>query len=455
MFNNKKVHMIGIGGSSMSGIALILKEKGCTITGSDNRETYTTKALQEKGIKVTIGSSKEDVEQADIVIYTAAIPKDFIELELAKKLNKELYERAEFVGKLSLDYENVLCISGTHGKSTTTGMVASCFLEANLNPTIHIGAVLPRINSNSYVGDHQYFIVEACEYVDSFLHFHPTGEIILNIDNDHLEYFKTIDNIKKSFNKFISLLPNDGKLVINNDDKPLEDLIIPENLNVLTYGINKNSNVMAKNISYHDGKPSFDVYYNDELFIHLNLNILGIHNVYNSLSCVALCILYQVDKDAIKKGIESYTGVKRRFEKIGVYQDTILVYDDYAHHPTELESVYNSVKTTNCNSNWMVFEPFTFSRTKESLHEFAQVLAKFDHIVLLPILGGREVNTYDIDSQDIYDLVVKNNPNIYYAKDYSDAVKYLKENLKVHDLVVTSGCGHANEIGFMLLGKNF
>ena len=453
MFKDKTIHFIGIGGISMSGIAKILFEEGATITGSDMQESKTVKMLKDKGIKITIGEDPTFIDNADIVVYTAAIKDDNKELLRAKELKKELYERAKFLGILTKEYENVICISGTHGKSTTTGMISTCFLKDEKNPTIQIGAILPKIHSNSYVGEKKYFIMEACEYVDSFLSFFPTSAVILNIDNDHLDYFKNIDNIKKSFSKYAHLLPQNGNLVINADDENTMSIEKP-NVNTITYGIKNDANVTAKNISYDNfGHPEFDVYYNNELFTHIKLNIFGNHNIYNSLACISICIIYNISKESIIKGLEEYSGVERRFEYIGTYKDNILVYDDYAHHPTEINSTYNSVKNVKCHENWVIFQSHTYSRTYKLLNDFANVLKKFDNIIIAPIYPARETNIWGVKESELVDLIKKENKNVVFIDSFSKIVDYLKANVKPNDFIITVGAGPVNEVGLKLLDK--
>ena len=282
---NKKIHFIGIGGISMSGIAYIMQSFNAIISGSNIVNNEVTNKLIKDGINVLIGHHPEMIENADIIVYTAAIKEDDPELVKAKELNKEIYERAEFLGKLSKHYKNCLCISGTHGKSTTTGMVSLIFLEAKLNPTIQIGAMLDEINGNYFIGDNHYLIMESCEYKDSFLHFHPTGSIVTNIDDDHLDYFKNLQAIKKSFNKFVNLIPKNGILVKNNDDKNSSDVEKNYEGKIITYGINNTANFMAKNIIKNDlGQYSFDVSLDNNFLTKINLNINGYHNIYNSIN---------------------------------------------------------------------------------------------------------------------------------------------------------------------------
>lgn len=452
MFKDKIIHFIGIGGISMSGIAEILLAKGSKITGSDATPSKITQKFVDKGIEIFIGENPDLVENADIVVYTAAISDDNKELIKARELNKELYERAKFLGLLTKEYKHVLCISGTHGKSTTTGMVSTCFLEDGKNPTIQIGAYLPKINSNYYVGDNEYFIMEACEFVDSFLSFFPTSEIILNIDDDHLDYFKDIEGVKKSFTKYAHLLPENGNLILNADDENTISLDTPNNINILTYGIKNDANLNAKNITYDElGRPEFDVYYNNELYIKVKLNVLGNHNIYNALATIAICIIYNVNKESIIKGLKEYGGVERRFQLVGTYKENILVYDDYAHHPTEIKATLNSTKQIKCHQNWAVFQSHTFSRTKEHLEEFADVLKDFDNIIIAPIYPAREINIYNIKEEDIVNLIKEHNKNVWYVDSYDNIVNFLKEKLKDNDLVITIGAGPVNEVANKLV----
>lgn len=453
MFNNKTIHFIGIGGISMSGIAEILNQKGITVTGSDANASKTTDMLKAKGIEVIIGEDPNLVENADIIVYTAAISKDNKELLKAQELKKKTYERAKFLGLLTKEYEHVICIAGTHGKSTTTGMISTCFLEANLNPTIQIGAFLPKIKSNYYVGSNDYFIMEACEYVDSFLSFFPTDAVILNIDDDHLDYFGNIENTKKSFSKYAHLLPQNGNLILNADDQNTMSINKP-NVNTITYGINNEANVRAKNIVFDElGHPEFDIYYNNKILTHLKLKVLGNHNIYNALAATSICILHNIDANIIKTGLNNYVGVERRFEYIGTYKENILVYDDYAHHPTEIKSTLNSAKNIKCHQNWAIFQSHTFSRTYEHLQEFADVLKDFDNIIIAPIYPAREKNIWNVKEEQLVELIKPYNSNVCYIESFPKIVDYLKENVKDNDLVLTIGAGPINEVGLKLLEK--
>ena len=453
MYKNKIIHFIGIGGISMSGIAEIMLGKGAIITGSDMQESKQTTELIKKGVNIVFKETPELVDNADIVIYTAAIKEDNKELIRAKELKKELYERAKFLGLITKEYDNVICISGTHGKSTTTGIISTIFLNED-NPTIQIGAYLPKIHANYHVGNNKYFIMEACEYVDSFLNFFPTTATILNIDDDHLDYFENIDNVKKSFSKYAHLLPSNGHLILNNDDKNTMDIDIPQNINVLTYGINTNASIVAKNITFDNfGYPEFDVYYQNNFFIHTKLQILGTHNIYNALASIANAIIYNISKESIKKGLEEYKGVERRFEFIDKYKDNILVYDDYAHHPTEIKATLESTQKINYHENWVVFQSHTYSRTYEHLKEFADILSGFDNIIIAPIYPARETNIWNVKESELVQLIKEKNQKVIYIDSFDKIVDYLKTNLKENDLVITVGAGPINKVGLKLLEK--
>ncbi len=447
----KKVHFIGIGGISMSGIAEMLLANDYEISGSDIKETSITTKLREHGANVIIGHHPELVEKADIIVYTAAIPDDDLEKQAALNLNKECYERAQFLGLISKQYDHRLCISGTHGKSTTTGLISTVFLHAGKNPTIQIGAFLPSINGNYYIGDNDYLIMEACEYVDSFLHFYPTSEVILNIDDDHLDYFKNIENIKKSFTKYLNLLPSDGVAVVNIDDKNVQDILKNTSSKIITYALKEKADFTAQNITKNNqGFYSFDVLDHDNLFLHLNLKINGKHNIYNAISAVALCNYYGINKDIIKEGIESYQGVDRRFQFLGKYNDA-LIYDDYAHHPTEIASTLESVQTVKHHESWAIFQAHTFSRTKEHLSEFAEILANFDHIIIASIYPARETNIYNVHEEDLVNLIKEKNPHVLYIDSFAKIEEYLKENIQPQDIVITIGAGPINEVAYNLV----
>mgnify|MGYP004607670381 CR=1 FL=1 len=449
----KNIHMIGIGGVSMSGIAAILKNWGFTVTGSDWAKSETTDKLNSMGIKVTIGHNLEDVEKADILVYSAAIKKDDPEMIKAHELNIPTIERADFLGELTRCYNDTICISGTHGKTTTTSMVSLCFVESLKDPSIQVGAFLKQLDGNYKVGNSEHFIIEACEYVESFLKFSPKAEIILNIDNDHLDYFKTFDNIKNAFIKYTKLLPSDGLLIVNGDDSNCLELPKYTNAKTITYGItNKNTNFFAVNIVFdNDGFAEFDVYHNDEFYDRIKLSVPGMHNVLNALACIALCTEYNIDKNAIKSALLKFTGAHRRFEFKGKINNIASVYDDYGHHPTEIIATAKSLMNKKYNKSWVVFQPHTYSRTKNLLDDFAKALLNFDNIIVLDIYAARETNSYGITSKDLVDKIVSLGKDAKYIPDFDNCVSYIKDNINENDIVMTLGAGTVTEIGPMLV----
>ncbi len=450
-YNN--VHMIGIGGVSMSGIAAILKNWGINVTGSDSSDSETVQNLIKKGIKVTIGHDLNSLKAADVVVYSAAIKKDDPEMVEAKKLNIPTIERADFLGEITRCYKDTICISGTHGKTTTTSMISLVFIEAMKDPSIQVGAYLKQIDGNYLVGNSEHFIIEACEYVESFLKFSPKAEVILNIDNDHLDYFKTFENIKNAFIKYVKLLPSNGILVINGDDKNCIDLKDYTKANVITYGINnKNVDFYADNITFNeDGFPSFDVYHNNNKLEHFSLCVPGKHNVLNSLACIALSYNYSIDIPYIKSALKKFTGAHRRFEYVGKMKNNVRIYDDYGHHPTEIVATAKSLMNKKYNQSWVIFQPHTYSRTKNLLDDFANALLNFDNIIILDIYAARESNTYGVSSKNLVDKINSLGKTALYIPDFDECVSFVKSHVKSNDIVMTLGAGTVTNIGPMLI----
>ena len=448
----KHVHLIGIGGVSMSAIAEVLHNWGILVTGSDCSKSKITDKLASHGIVISIGHNTNLVEKADFVIYSAAIKPDDPELICAKTNNIPIVERADFVGFLTRIYDNTIGIAGTHGKTTTTSMIALCFLYANLDPSIQVGAILKDIGGNYRVGNSDFFILEACEYVESFLKFSPQSTVVTNIDNDHLDYFKTFDNIKHAFAKYVNLLPKEGTLVTNADDPDCLELRKSTSARVITFGIrNDKANFIGRNIVYDNkGFPKFDVYRNNMYFGEFKLSIPGIHNVYNALACIAMCSAYGISKQIIKNTLATFGGANRRFEYIGSYNNTD-VYDDYAHHPSEIAATAKAMKNKTYRQSWVVFQPHTYSRTKELLGSFAEALLDFDNIIITDIYAAREQNTYGISSKDLVKKISDLGKNAIYISDFEDIAQYIKDHACPYDLVLTMGAGTVCEVGRILL----
>lgn len=449
----RKIHMIGIGGVSMSGIAEILNHWGFSVTGSDASQSEYTDDLISHGIPVKIGHDIENVSRADLVVYTAAINQEDPELVQARKLYIPTIERADFLGILTKVFNDTICISGTHGKTTTTSMISSCFLEGKLDPTIQVGAFLKQINGNYRLGNSEYFIIEACEYVESFLRFYPKTEVILNIDNDHLDYFKDMEHIILAFQKYVKLLPANGLLVINSDDPNCVKLSKCTEAKTLTFGINnQKANFVARNISFNkNGFPTFDVYYNDTFYKTISLSVTGMHNVLNALACIGVCHMYGLNKEQIKNGLLKFTGAHRRFEYVGEFGNHVSVYDDYGHHPTEIKATANAMKNKSYNKSWVIFQPHTYSRTKNLLADFAKALTLFDNIIVTDIYAAREINTYNISSKDLIDEIQKLGRKAYYIQNFDEIVNFVKSQALNNDLVLTLGAGTITNIAGMLV----
>ena len=439
-FSYKNIYMIGIGGISMSGIAEILANWGIKVSGSDRVESPQTIYLQKHGINVKIGQKKENITaDLDLVVYTAAIKEDNEELVEARRINLPCIERGAFLGELTKLFSKSIGISGTHGKTTTTSMLAKIFVDAQLDPTIQVGAVTPFLNANYRVGKSPYFIIEACEYADSFLNFTLESAIVLNIDNDHMEYFKTMENMEKSYQEYVSHLNENGLLVLNSEDERVKNLAKYTKAHVITVG--ENGEYKAKRISFNkEGCASFDVYQNDKYLAHIKLGIPGEHNVLNSLCAIALARFYNISITTIVSSLASFNGAERRMEYKGMFMKA-KVYDDYAHHPTEVLATAKTVIKKSYNESWAVFECHSYSRMKDHLDAFASALKRFDHIIVANTYAAREENVYGVSEDDLIAVLKKMGKDARHIKTYDDIMSFLKENVKENDLIITIGAG--------------
>ncbi len=447
----KHIYMIGIGGISMSGIAEILRKWDYEVTGSNINQNEQTEWLESSGIKVNIGHSADNItDKYDLVIYTAAIHEDNPEMVKAKELGIPTIERGIFLGELTKLFKDTIGIAGTHGKTSTTSMVANSFLEANLDPSIQVGAVLKSIDGNYRVGNSDFFIIEACEYSDSYLNFKQRSAIVLNIDADHLDYFKSIDNIEKSFQEYVSHLPEGGFLVLNRDDERCYNLRNHSKATAITVGKSDNADWYYNNVTFdNDGYPTYDAYYKGEKRGTITLRVAGLHNVFNSLCCIALCDAYGIDIEIVKEALLKFDGASRRLEYKGMLNGAV-VYDDYGHHPTEIKATAMGILNKTFNESWVVFEPHTYSRLAQHVDEFADSLKNFDHIIITDIYAAREVNTYNITSDAEVEALAKIGKKSIHMSDFDEIVKYLKENVKENDIVLTLGAGNVTKIATML-----
>ena len=446
------VHFIGIGGISMSGLAEILLEEGFTVSGSDSKESPLTRKLESEGAKIFYGQKAENIIPGiGCVVYTAAIGKTNPELieAVAKKI--PLLTRAELLGQLMKNYDTPIAVSGTHGKTTTTSMISHILLEGNLDPTISVGGILKAIGGNIRVGHSETFITEACEYTNSFLHFYPKIAVILNIEEDHLDFFKDLEDIRHSFRQFAALLPEDGTLVINGDITDYQEIYEGLPCGTVTYGSSPEFDYSAERISYDEnGHVSFDLLRKGQCTDHVRLSVTGDHNVSNALAAIATADLLHIPMEVTKKGLLSFTGTDRRFEYKGEFHGVTVV-DDYAHHPTEIAATLKAAQHSPHNSVWCVFQPHTYTRTKAFFHEFAEALSHADHLVLADIYAARETDTLGISSADLAREAASLGTDTHYFPDFGQIEEFLKANCRPGDLLITMGAGDIVTVGEDLL----
>lgn len=452
--NPISIHFIGIGGISMSGLASILLTEGFTVSGSDAKASPLTDELSAKGAVIYYGHRASNIaDSTQAVVYTAAVKEDNIELQTARAKGIPALTRAELLGQLMLNYKTAIGVAGTHGKTTTTGMLSHVLLAAETDPTISIGGILPSIGGNIRVGGSDVFLTEACEYTNSFLSFHPTMEIILNIKADHLDFFKDLDDIRHSFHLFAEKLDQDGLLVINGDTENLSAFLEGLDCNIRTFGADPKANdYSASDITYDAfGCASFTVLEKGQELTRITLNVPGIHNVYNALSVVALCRHMELPVAQIQKGLSSFTGTNRRFQKKGEIGGVTIV-DDYAHHPDEIAATLAAAKNYPHRKIWCVFQPHTYTRTKALLDDFAKTLAAADAVVLADIYAARETDTLGVSSRDLQEKIQALGTDVYYFPSFDEIENFLLENCINGDLLITMGAGDIVKVGESILG---
>ena len=452
-FNTPKhVHFIGIGGISMSGLAEILLGKGFRISGSDNNASALTERLEKAGAVIRIGQSADNISpDTDLVVYTAAIHPDNPEFVAAKKQGIPMLSRAQLLGQIMQNYDLPINIAGTHGKTTTTSMCTHVLMRAGLDPTVTLGGILPSIGGNIRVGGTKYFVAEACEYTNSFLSFFPKIGLILNVDADHLDFFKDLDDIASSFHRFAALLPEDGTLIINRDTAKYD--VVTDHLacGIITYSLNGDADYMAEDIHFDEnGCASFVCLERGRPLGNIRLCIPGMHNVSNSLAVIALSRKLGLSPEIIAQGIADFHGADRRFERKGTAFGATII-DDYAHHPTEIRAIITAALQTPHKKLWVVFQPHTYTRTKALLPEFADALSLADHIVLSDIYAAREVNTVGISSEDLRAEIEKRGTKADYFSSFEEILEFLKTQLKEGDLLITMGAGNIVDVGEDLL----
>lgn len=444
----KRIHFIGIGGSGMCPLAEILHSEGYVLSGSDNNESDTLARIRALGIPVAMGQKAENIAGAEMVVYTAALLKDNPELVAAKESGIPTFERAKLFGAISRLYKNCIGICGTHGKTTVTSMTTQVMLEAKLDPSAVIGGKLPLIDANGRVGKSEHFVCEACEFVDTFLELSPAVAVILNIDEDHLDYFKTLDNLILSFHKFADMA-TDAVLYNGDDRNTLKAMNGITGKTLVTFGFQSANDYYPENISTVRGAfYGFDVMHGGEKLEHIQLNVPGRHNILNALAAIAASMHAGADFTACKAGLEAFGGAGRRFEMLGEYAG-ITFADDYAHHPAELRVTLESAMKMDYNRVWAVFQPFTYSRTYMLMDDFAEVLQIPDRCVLTEIMGSREINTYNVYTAQLAERI----PNSVWFNTFDEVADYVLRNAEAGDLVLTLGCGDIYKAAKMMIKR--
>lgn len=448
------IHFIGIGGISMSGLAEILREEHFTVSGSDSKESDLTRHLEELGITVFYGQRASNIiDGINLVVYTAAIREDNPEFARAAALGIPMLSRAELLGQIMDNYENSIAVAGTHGKTTTTSMISQILLAADSDPTITVGGILNAIEGNLRVGRSNIFISEACEYTNSFLHFYPKYSIILNVEAEHLDFFKDIHEIRDSFHKFAQNTKNDGAVILNGDIENHEELVRGLNTRVITFGLSEQCDYYPASITFDKkARASFTAMYQGRELMRVALGVPGMHNVSNALAAIALALDLNLEKEQILAGLAAFGGANRRFEYKGSV-DGITIIDDYAHHPTEIRATLTAAAGYPHQRLVLAFQPHTYSRTKAFLDDFADVLSLADVVILADIYAAREKNTYGISSLDLLAKLKEKGTDCHYFPSFGEIETFLLKNCMNGDLLITMGAGDIVNVGEHLLGK--
>lgn len=448
------IYFIGIGGVSMSSLAQILIDRGITVSGSDRSPSGFTRELEELGVSIYYGQEISHITpDVDAVVYTAAIQPNNPEYIAAQEANLPMLTRADLLGQIMEAFENSYAIAGTHGKTTTTSMIAEVLMAADSDPTICNGGILPSIGSTTRIGHSRAFVAEACEYTNSFFSFFPKYSVILNIEEDHLDFFKDIDDIRSSFRHFIHNTKKDGVCILNGTIPNREALVSQLDASYVTFGLSKTDTYRAENIIYQaDGFGSFEAYYKEDFLGNISLSVPGEFNIYNALAALATCHQAGISFPSIALGLRNYTGAIRRFEYKGEING-ITIYDDYAHHPTEITATLLAAQNMAFDRTVCIFQPHTYSRTKALLYEFAEALSNADFVILADIFAARETDTLGISSKDLLAAIEKTGTPCVYFDSFEKIQKFILEKCMHHDLLITMGAGDVVNIGNNLLNK--
>ena len=449
-----RFHFIGIGGISMSGLAELLLSEGFKVSGSDSHQSELTDSLIKMGARISFPQKADNItDDIDVVVYTAAIHEDNPELMEVRKRNLPAFTRAEFLGRIMTLYRVSVAVAGTHGKTTTTSMLSEILLKAGTDPTLSIGGILPSIGGNFRVGSKDFFVTEACEYTNSFLSFAPNIALILNVEADHLDFFKDLDDIRSSFHKFAALLPDDGCLIINGATDGIKTVTEGLSSRIVTFGPDKSCDYYPEEISNDDNAcATFTLCHGDEKLGKVQLKVPGLHNVENACAAAAAAVEMGIDTNIILGALGSFGGTERRFQYKGSFNGVTVV-DDYAHHPSEIKATLSTAQNCTHKNLWVVFQPHTYTRTKALLPEFADALSHADNVVLADIYAARETDNLGISSRTLADEISKSGHNAWYFGSFEEIEKFLSKNLIHGDLLITMGAGDVYKIGDDLLKK--
>lgn len=445
----KYIHFIGIGGISMSGLAEIMLNRNCKVSGSDINDSHLIKHLENLGANIQIGHDKKIITTQDLVVFSSAIKETNPEYTEAKKIGAKILERADFLGELMKEYKHPIAVSGTHGKTTTTGFLTSILIESKMDPTILLGGEYDLIKGNIRIGKGETFLTEACEYKRSFVKFNPQFGIVLNIEEDHLDYYKDLEDIKSAFYEFGSKINENGFLIYNIDCKNSKDLFKSLKCNLITFGLSLNSQVKASNIKYNP-YPTYDLFIHNKFISTISLKVPGEHNIYNSLAAIACSYAMDIDNNYFIDGIQNFSGTKRRFEFKGTFNDAIVI-DDYAHHPTEILATLRAVKMMKPKRILCVFQPHTYTRTISLIDDFAKSFSNADVVLIVDIYAAREPDLGVIHSRDLVEKLINNNVNAIYLNSFYEASNYFINNAKKGDIILTIGAGDVYLIGESIL----
>ncbi len=443
----RHVHFVGVGGIMMSGIAEILKKESYTVSGSDRSASKMTEHLTKQGIKVYVGHHEDNIKGADLVVYSSAVPADNVELSKAKELEIPILNRAEMIGVLMPEYNTSVAIAGAHGKTTTTSMLSTIMDASEHNPTILVGGIVSNLGSNVHIGDSSMLLLEACEYKENFLHFNHNIGVILNIDEDHLDYFEDLEHIIQAFIKFAKKIPENGALIINNDDYNAKKVKSHVDCQVITFGINTEAEFQGRNITFNEnGHSKFDIYHNDELFGTFTLKQPGKHNIYNAIAAIVTAYTLEVPVETMTESIKQFTGAVRRFEVLGKYNDATII-DDYAHHPNEIKAALQAAQKYPNNKVTCIFQPHTYTRTNDLLLQFASAFNEADSVIITDIFAAREENIYNIHAKDLVAEIAQENDKVKYIESFDEIVDFIKATAQPDNLIITMGAGNIREVG--------